>query len=339
MPLRSIFISIACASTALVGAATLANNASPADIRAAYARPNPIDLQLEHADTDAKRKLGKALFFDTRFSGSQTLSCASCHEPEYSWTDAKARAQGEGRAPLAYRSPTLLNVGYLDRLGWDGKFRSLEAVTFAPITGSANMNLPEHVLIDRLSTDEIYVKAFAEAFDDKKLNRSNIESALAAYERTLISGPAPFDRYIEGDAAALTPSALRGFELFQGKAQCSSCHSGWAFTDGSFHDIGTAVGSDVGRGRIFPTSVQLQYAFKTPTLRNVAIRAPYMHDGSISTLRDVIDLYDRGGIDRPSRSVHIKPLGLSDTEKSDLISFLKSLTEDTAPIAADATKR
>ena len=125
---------------------------------------------------------------------------------------------------------------------------------------------------------------------------------MATFERTIVSGEAPFDRWIKGDEKAINAAAKRGFDLFVGKAHCASCHSGWAFTDSSFHDIGTATGDDIGRGKLFPTSIKLQYAFKTPTLRDVARRAPYMHDGSDATLEAVIDLYDRGGIDRPSRS-------------------------------------
>lgn len=135
-----------------------------------------------------------------------------------------------------------------------------------------------------------------------------------------------FDRWIRGDENAIDTSAKRGFEIFNGKGRCADCHSGWAFTDGSFHDIGVAQDDDIGRGRLFPTSVKLRHAFKTPTLRDVARRAPYMHDGSLPTLEAVIDLYNRGGIERPSRSELIGPLGLTKQEKEDLIAFLETLT-------------
>jgi cytochrome c peroxidase len=145
-------------------------------------------------------------------------------------------------------------------------------------------------------------------------------------ERAEFRAEASSDRWIEGDQAAIGASAKRGFELFNGKARCAGCHNGFALSDGSFHDIGTAQGSDIGRGRLFPGSIKLQHAFKTPTLRDVARRAPYMHDGSIPTLEAVIALYDRGGIDRPSRSPLIAPLGLTQEEKTDLIEFLNTLT-------------
>ena len=142
-----------------------------------------------------------------------------------------------------------------------------------------------------------------------------------------------------GDDAAISSSAKRGFALFNGKAHCASCHSGWAFTDGSFHDIGTATGDDIGRGALFPTSVKLRYAFKTPTLRDVARRAPYMHDGSVPDLAGVIALYNKGGIDRPSRSELIRPLGLSEQDQLDLIAFLKTLTEKPDPVSVPILPR
>jgi cytochrome c peroxidase len=188
------------------------------------------------------------------------------------------------------------------------------------------MNMTEAELIARLSAIPGYVTAFQLAFEDPVITRRRIELALATFERTIIAAEAPFDRWILGDEQAITPAAKRGFEIFNGKAHCSACHSGPSFTDGSFHDIGSAENDDVGRGRLFPTSEKLQHAFKTPTLRDVARRAPYMHDGSVATLQDVIALYDKGGVDRPSRSPLIKPLMLTEVEKADLIAFLDTLS-------------
>jgi cytochrome c peroxidase len=142
-----------------------------------------------------------------------------------------------------------------------------------------------------------------------------------------------------GDKAAISAAAKRGFQIFNGKAHCSNCHSGPSFTDGSFQDIGTAVDDDIGRGRLFPTSERLRYAFKTPTLRDVARRAPYMHNGSVATLQDVIELYNKGGIDRPSRSPLIKPLLLTAREKEDLIAFLQTLTGSSLPVKIPALPR
>src|SRR4029077_16655740 len=185
-----------------------------------------------------------------------------------------------------------------------------------------NMNLPEKILVERLSAIAGYREAFAQAFGPGAITRRKIELALATFERSIVSGEAPFDRWIKGDESAINAGAKRGFDLFNGKAHCVSCHSGWAFTDSSFPDIGTAKNDDIGRGRLFPTSAKLRYAFKTPTLRDAGRRAPYLHDGTVTTLEAVIDLYDRGGIDRPSRSELIFPLRLTGAEKADLIAFL-----------------
>ncbi|KQP30844.1 tryptophan tryptophylquinone biosynthesis enzyme MauG [Methylobacterium sp. Leaf104] len=311
-------------------------------LREAYRRVDEALHPPENPYSPAKADLGQRLFFDTLLSGARTMSCAGCHVPTQSWSDGRPRGIGETGAAMKVRTPTLLDVAQNPILGWDGKFRDLEAVAFTPITGTNAMNLPEETLIARLKADPGYVRAFAAAFPDRvgaadpdgAISRRTVELALATFQRSIVSGEAPFDRWVAGDARAISPSAKAGFALFNGKAQCAACHSGWTFTDGSFHDIGVGTGADIGRAAFFPDSVQLRYAFKTPTLRDVAERGPYMHDGSLASLREVVDLYDRGGIDRPSRSPAIRPLGLTEAEKRDLIAFLKSLSADgTASVA------
>jgi cytochrome c peroxidase len=201
------------------------------------------------------------------------------------------------------------------------------------------MNLSEKAMVERLAAIPGYVDAFDAAFGEGDITTQKMEYALATFQRTIVSKGAPFDRWLDGDENAVSEAAKRGFDLFTGKANCAACHSGWAFTDQSFHDIGSARGEDLGRGRLFPSSVALHYAFKTPTLRDVARRAPYMHDGSVPTLAAVIDLYDRGGIDRPSRAEEIKPLGLTAAEKADLIAFLRTLNGAPEPISFPALPR
>jgi cytochrome c peroxidase len=279
------------------------------------------------------------LFFDPILSGSKSRSCASCHNPSLSWADGQQRAIGEMQQPLPLRAPTLLNVAWTPKLGWDGHFHDLESVAVGPITSPANMNLSEDALIKRLAAIPDYVEAFHGAFGDGDISVGEVQMALATFERSIVSGEAPFDRWIDGDETAVSPAAKRGFALFNGKANCAACHSGWAFTDGSFHDIGTARGNDIGRGQLFPNSVALRYAFKTPTLRDVARRAPYMHDGSVPTLAAVIDLYDRGGIARPSRDPNIRPLGLTADERADLVAFLDTLTEKGKAVATPSLPR
>ncbi len=304
-----------------------------------YQRPAEIPFPEGNTYSESKSKLGRMLFFDPILSGSKSRACTSCHNPGLSWADGLPRAIGEKQSTLPVRTPTLLNVAWGAQLGWNGHFRNLEAVTFGPISAPKNMNMPEPLLITRLSAIPGYVDAFHAAFGDGPITRQKIEFALATYERSIVSNEAPFDRWIKGDEHAISEQAKRGFDLFNGKANCASCHSGWAFTDGSFHDIGVARGDDIGRGKLFPKSIKLRYAFKTPTLRDVARRAPYMHDGSIETLNSVIDLYDRGGIDRPSRADEIKPLGLTGSEKSDLIAFLQTLTGRQEPVSTPPLPR
>jgi cytochrome c peroxidase len=298
-----------------------------------YRRPAEIPFPKDNPYSEAKLKLGRTLFFDPILSGSGVRSCASCHNPGLSWADGQPRAVGEKQEALPLRTPTLLDVAWTPKLGWDGHFRDLEGVAMGPITSPINMNLSETVLIARLSATPGYVNAFDLAFGEGDITRRKVELALATFERSIVSIGAPFDSWIDGDETAIDESAKRGFDLFNGKANCAACHSGWAFTDASFHDIGTARNDDIGRGKLFPTSVKLRYAFKTPTLREVARRGPYMHDGSVPTLEAVIDLYDRGGIERPSRADEIRPLGLTKDEKADLIAFLHTLNGALQPVS------
>jgi len=294
--------------------------------RDAYRRPQAIPYPDGNPYTAEKAALGATLFFDPVLSGSHATACATCHQPSLAWADGLPRAIGDQQQQMNLRSPTLLDVAWTPLLGWDGKFVDVEAVTFPAILGKANMNLPAPEALERLSGSPAYVRRFQAVFGPGRITQEKVEQAIATYERGIVSSPAPFDRWVEGDEAAVGDGARRGFALFEGKAGCSSCHSGWAFTDYSFQDIGSATGGDIGRGALFPSSKLLRYAFKVPTLRDVALRAPYMHNGSVATLEAVVDLYDRGGIARPSRSPKIRPLGLSAAEKADLIEFLRTLT-------------
>lgn len=322
------------------GRAEDAGAPAPAAVKAAFRRPaGGPPFPEDNPFTQAKYDLGRTLFFEPMLSGSGTTSCASCHNPGLSWGDGLARAVGDAGSTMALRSPTLLNIAWLPLLGWDGKFHDIEQVTFVAITGRANMALGAEAAQQRLTAIPGYVDAFAAAFGDGAVTRERIEQAMATFERTLTSGPAPFDRWIDGDDGAIDSSAKRGFGLFTGRAGCADCHSGWTFTDGSFQDIGTARNGDLGRGQLFRSSVKLQYAFKVPTLRDVARRAPYMHDGSVPSLEAAIDLYDRGGIDRPSRSPSVRPLHLTPAEKSDLIAFLHTLDSDPEPFPVPVLPR
>jgi cytochrome c peroxidase len=190
----------------------------------------------------------------------------------------------------------------------------------------------------RLSKLDDYKALFTAAFPNEGMKPATIAKAIATYERTIVSGLAPFDAWIGGDEGAISDSAKRGFAVFNGKGRCASCHAGWNFTDDSFHDIGLSSG-DIGRGKHLPDVIKMQSAFKTPGLREIALRGPYMHDGSLATLEAVVDHYSQGGADRPSRSPLMRPVALSAEEKADLVAFMKTLTSNQDPTSVPVLPR
>lgn len=324
---------IGAATTALIafiavaGSAGTAPDSRRAAWQATYRTPDAIPFPDTNPYSAEKAELGRRLFFDPVLSGDMNRACASCHLPGLAWADGRARSATLAGSDMDLRTPTLINVAWQDGpLGWDGKFRDLETVARTPITAVGNMNLKLVDAVARLKADTSYRDGFASAFGDPMISAERLDLALATFQRLIVARHAPFDRWIAGEEDAIPVPAKRGFDLFNGKAGCAQCHSGWSFTDNSFHDIGTASGADIGRARLMPKSVALRYAFKTPTLRDVDRRGPYMHDGSVPDLAAVIDLYDRGGIERPSRAREIHPLHLAAEEKTDLLAFLASLT-------------
>lgn len=239
---------------------------------------------------------------------------------------------------LGRRSPSIVNAAYGQIFMWDGRMESLEQQALGPITGDVEMALTLDKLLRRLKAIPEYKPLFAAAFPVDGITANNVARAIATFERTVVSGRAPFDAWVEGDDKAISASAQRGFVLFNAKAHCSTCHSGWRFSDDSFQDIGLP-GDDIGRGKFLPNVIKAQHAFKTPGLREVARRGPYMHDGSLTTLEAVVDHYNSGGIDRDSRSELIKPLGLTTQEKSDLVAFLQTLTSNVDPTTVPVLPR
>ncbi len=301
-------------------------------LKTSYERPTEIPFPEDNPFSAAKAELGKTLYFDPRLSRSNMQSCASCHSPSFAWGDGLAKGVGDHMHELGRRSPTILNAAWSEVLMWDGRFDTLEEQALGPIEADVEMNMPLDELIAKLSKIEGYRELFAAAFEgDRDITADKIAMAIATYERTIVSGEAPFDRWVNAERKALSASAERGFELFNGKARCAACHSGWRFTDDSFHDIGLAD-DDLGRGTEFPGIVKMQHAFKTPGLRNIDQRAPYMHDGSLATLAEVVEHYDGGGVRRPSLSDDMKPLDLTKQEKRDLVAFMESLTSDDEPV-------
>jgi len=298
---------------------------------ASFARPTSIPYPGRVAPTPAQAALGAKLFGDTRLSADGKFSCSSCHDPELSFTDGVARGTGIAGEKLPRHTPTLWNLAWAETLFWDGRAPSLEVQAKGPIEHPKEMGQPIEQGAAKLAADPEMAALFRAAFpEEPEVTPATIVSALADYERTLVSPPTRFDRFIAGDASALSPSEQNGFKLFTGAGHCVSCHSGWAFTDRAYHDIGLPT-TDRGRGAVIGLPA-VDHAFKTPTLRELAWTAPYMHDGSLATLEDVVRHYEAGGIDRPSRSPDL-PRGFapSDEERGDLVAFLLSLSSERPP--------
>lgn len=238
-----------------------------------------------------------------------------------------ARPQTVPRSRTNPSTPEKITLG---QMLLDGRAATLEDQAKGPLTSAKEMDMPAELAIARIMSIPGYVSAFEHAFPGKSITLDSIAAALACYERTIVSYSAPFDQWVAGDGRAITSAAKRGFALFNGKANCAVCHVGWRMTDDGFHDIGISD-SDRGRTAVAPGIVQLEYAFKTPTLRNITQRAPYMHDGSLATLSAVTDHYDDGFVRRPSLDTQMHALGLTAYEKSDLLAFLGTLTSVDAP--------
>lgn len=299
--------------------------------KAPFRRPATIPFPKDNPYTAEKAALGKMLFFDTRLSRDKNLNCASCHNPSFGWEVPFPRAIGAGGKPLGRHSPTVLNQAWSRNLFWDGRADSLEAQARGPIEADVEMDLPLRTAVTRLQALAGYRLAFDRAFPKEGLSETTVLKALATYERTLVTGDTPFDRWIRGDASALTDAARRGFALFTGKANCAACHSGWNFTDDKFHDIGLAT-QDEGRKGISGSTADI-YAFKTPSLREIAARAPYMHNGETASLEAVVVHYIAGGIRRASLSPHMKPLALGAGDIGDLVEFMRSLSSHQTVVA------
>lgn len=307
-------------------------------LKAQFRRPATIPFPKDNTYTPQKASLGKKLYFDTRLSVTSAQSCASCHSPGFGWGDGLAVGVGHGMAKLGRRSPTVVNAAWSAIFMWDGRLATLEEQALGPIESPGEMNMPIDRLMTRLESIAEYKPLFEAAFPGEGMKVKTLARAIATYERTVVSERAPFDAWIEGDEKAIPEDAKRGFALFNGKAQCAACHEGWNFTNEGFQDIGLPS-EDIGRGQFLPGVIKMQHAFKTPGLREIGRRGPYMHDGSLATLEQVIDHYDHAGVVRPSRSDLMRPLGLTAQEKSELVAFLKTLTSDLGPTAVPVLPR
>lgn len=319
----------------LLGALVVGTSVTPAGavdadldaLKAQYRRPTHIPFPDDAPYSPQMATLGKMLFFEPRLSGMQNLSCASCHNPSFGFEVPVPGAIGAANKPLPRKAPTVLNAAFLPVFFWDGRAPNLEIQAQGPITADVEMNGKFPEIVARLKGIPEYKAWFGRLFPADGVTQDNLLTAIATYERTVISGWAPFDRWVEGDADAITPAAQRGFVLFNRQAGCAGCHVGWNFTDNKFHDIGLPT-KDIGRAKFDPDDPLAKYAFKTPGLRNLTYRSPFGHDGRFADLDAIVTFYEGGGIDRPSRSPLMKPLALSSSEHEDLIAFLRSLTAD-----------
>jgi len=294
----------------------------------AWRKRIPVDNPI----TTEKVKLGEALYFDKRLSADGTVSCATCHDPASAFTDRNATAVGVRSTRGARNAPTVLNAMFSSTLFWDGRTHSLEAQVLQPLVSASEMGMQNYdAVVARVADDPDYVQWFRRVFKSK-VTIEVIAKAIAAFERTQLSGNSPFDRFIAGNRNAISAAQKRGWDLFRGKAKCINCHAfshgSPFFSDFDFHNTGVAMkASDFGRYRVTNRRSDIG-AFKTPTLRDVELTAPYMHDGSHKTLLDVVRFYDRGGEANPYLDRRIAPLNLTDEEMNALVEFMRSLTSD-----------
>jgi cytochrome c peroxidase len=283
--------------------------------------------------TDPRAELGRKLFFDPILSSDRSISCASCHKPEHAFADNVPLSTGVGGALGRRNTPSVMNSKARVSFFWDGRARSLAEQAVFPIENPLEMNLPIAEALDRINSDPQYAADFVALYGGPATAKT-LGRALAAFQQTLETANSPYDRYNLGDDDAISESAKRGRLLFINKANCASCHSGEDFTSDRFENIGLYNGKDLNdRGRAEVTQNESDAGmFKVPTLRNVALTAPYMHNGMFATLREVIEYYNdpdehvQGALNRDAKLD--KPLGLTEQEIADLEAFLNTLTDD-----------
>jgi cytochrome c peroxidase len=284
----------------------------------------PLAIPGDNPITPEKVELGKQLYFDPRLSCDNTVSCASCHDPKKGWSNGTPFATGV-RSQVGGRSaPTIINAAYHDLQFWDGRAKLLEGQALGPIQNPIEMDHKIEECVVKLNDIPGYRQQFRKVFNSD-VTPENIAKAIAAFERTILSGNAPYDKFKAGDTKALSEPAQRGMKIFFGKGHCSACHVGANFSDAAFHNIGVGMEKekpDLGRYEVTRIAGD-KGSFKTPTLREIARTAPYMHDGRFATLEEVVDYYDKGGHPNPQLDEELFPLKLAAQEKADLVTFLK----------------
>jgi cytochrome c peroxidase len=288
----------------------------------------PVRFPKENPYSAEKRELGKLLYFDKRLSADGTVACASCHAPEAAYTDNKAVSSGIRDQKGGRSAPTVFNRAYSLAQFWDGRAKSLEEQAAGPMANPIEMGNTHDVVVKTLRGIPGYRARFKQVFGTEEFGIDEVTKAIATYERTVLSGNSPYDRYKAGNKKAMTASQVRGMDVYFNKAKCDQCHEGINLTTNAYHNLGVGMDKpNPDEGRSAVTKNPADYgAFKTPTLREIARTAPYMHDGSLATLEEVVDFYDKGGTPNKNLDERMKPLKLSAEEKKDLVAFMKALS-------------
>ena len=287
----------------------------------------PLNWPADNPYTVEKAELGKLLYFDRRLSADNTVSCASCHDPQFGYTDGASVSTGMKGQKGGRSAPTVINRAYSLNQFWDGRAATLEEQAKGPIQNPIEMGETHENVVTKLLAVKGYRALFLKSFGREEFTIDDMAKAIATFERTVLSGNSPYDRYKAGNKPALNAAQVRGMDVYFNKAKCDQCHEGINFTSNAYHNIGIGMDKpNPDEGRAGVTKNPADYgAFKTPTLRDIAVTAPYMHDGSIKTLEEVVDYYDKGGIPNKNLDSTIKKLNLSAQEKKDLVAFLRSL--------------
>lgn len=301
---------------------------SPVDVLAQVKVPLGLPALTTPRDnplTPEKVSLGKQLYFDRRLSVDNTVSCADCHNPGKGFSNAEQFATGVKGQKGGRNSPTVLNTAYQKFQFWDGRAGTLEEQALGPIQNPIEMALPLPEMEQKINAIQGYRAEFKKVFGVDTISAKDVGKAIASYERTVLSGNAPYDRFKQGEVEVLSESAQRGMTLFFGRANCSACHAGANFTDNAFHNIGIGMDKpepDVGREAVSKLEGD-RGSFKTPTLRDIARTGPYMHDGSLKTLVEVVQHYNKGGTPNSWLDEELFPLKLTQEEQADLVRFME----------------
>lgn len=299
----------------------------------------PVPVPPDNPQTTLKIQLGKELYFDTRLSKDNTISCATCHHPAMGWSDEGPTSKGIAGQMGGRRAPPVSNSAYNPLQFWDGRSPSLEDQAKGPIQNPIEMGNTHEVMIQTVHGIPQYAEKFQAVFGTSTITVDLVAKAIAAFERTVVTTDSPFDRYVKGDEESLTALEKKGLEIFNGKGHCTACHWGGNFSDGRFHNLGVQPtgGAKPDEGRFAVTKNPKDFgAFKTPTVRDAAKRAPYLHNGSEKTLESLVELYNKGGgLEDANLDPLMVPLGLSKAEIKALVAFMSRAMTSTNPEVAE----